>query len=155
MSSVVIVPGKSAGQRLTSSTCLPRVEQHLGDARDRARAVVVEDDDPLADRARPEQHVPAREHVVLVAPGSCSTSGFTLEKPVRLGTAPVATSTPSGVEPGHERPRSPRFRAGPRRPAFRSCTSRSRVIQPNSSRPGVRRIRLTCPPSASLALERA
>ena len=67
---------------------------------------------------------------------------------MRLGTAPVATSTPSGVSPAT----ASAVASVPSRtstPAFRSCTSRSRVIQPNSSRPGVRRIRLTCPPSAS------
>ena len=47
---------------------LPGVEQYLDDAGRVARAVVVEDDDAVADGARPEQHVPTRQDVVLVAP---------------------------------------------------------------------------------------
>ena len=42
------------------------VEQNLGHARGVAGAVVVEHDNPLADRLRLEQHVPYRQHVLLV-----------------------------------------------------------------------------------------
>ena len=87
------------------------VEQHLGDPGGGARAVVVEHDDALADRSRLEQDVPGREDVLLVDAGQPFTSGFTLEKPVRDGTAPVATSTPSGASSAHELRR--RLRAEP------------------------------------------
>ena len=47
-------------------------------------------------RGAPPAALPSRQDVLLLDAGQLSTSGLTLEKPVRLATAPVATTTPSG-----------------------------------------------------------
>ncbi len=129
------------------------VEQHLADARDRPGAVVVEDDHALADGPLVEEHVPAREHVVLV------DAGQRLDERVdarEAGAARDARRSRRRRRPGRARATSAGVASVPSRtstPKRSSRRSRSVTIQRNSSRPGVRRIRFTWPPSSLLLLD--
>ena len=81
-------------------------------------------------------------------PGSSLTAGLAIEKPLVEATAPVATITASAPKPITSAavaalPRSTTTPSLPRR------SSRSLRTQPNVSRPGVFRIRLTWPPSSA------
>ena len=141
--------GNSALNRLTTSTRLPRSSSTSHDpgglarhrrrrARRRARRSAG------SRRARPRPWTTCS----WPAPGSSSTSGLTIEN--RFATAPrrwrgATPSAPiSATELGRRLDAEPDVDA-----ALRIWRSRSVVTHANVSRPGVRRMRLTWPPSSA------
>ncbi len=147
-------PREERGPAADELDLLAGVEQHLDDAgrpaASRRRRGRRRGRRPAATRAaRPSRSArcPARRRAARRRAGSRSRS--------RCGSGDGAGRDDDAVR-RELRARASAVASVPSRtstPTWRSCTSRSRVIHPNSSRPGVRRIRLTWPPSSRSPLE--